>query len=267
MTLRVLVFGAHPDDAEFHAGGLLAHHARAGSRIRLISLTDGSAGHQSTPRRRLAERRHDEALRAAEVIHAEAEIWDNADGELEATLALRRRVIGAIRMFAPDLLLTHRIHDYHPDHRATALAVRDACYMVRVPNVAPSSKALDRDPVVAQFADFFSQPSPFRADVTVDIAPVFENVIAMLDCHGSQVYEWIPHTLGLAEQVPRAAAARRQWLTEFQRRYAARIARRFAPAYSLAEAFEISEYGRKPRPQEIAALFPGASAPAPAVDL
>jgi LmbE family N-acetylglucosaminyl deacetylase len=255
MTLRVLVFGAHPDDAEFHGGGLLALHRSRGNRVRIISVTDGSAGHQSLDRPTLAARRRDEAARAAAVIGCEVAVWKNLDGELEPTLDVRRQVIREIRSFAPDLVLTHRIHDYHPDHRAVATLVRDACYMVRVPNIVPDVPALPNDPVVACFADFFSQPAPFRADARVDIEPVADQVTAMLDCHASQLYEWIPHTLGRGAEVPSDPAQRLRWLPQFYGRGRA-VARKFAPEYRLAEAFEISEYARKPTAEELSEYFP-----------
>jgi len=254
MPVRVLVFGAHPDDAEFHCGGFLALHRQRGNVVRMISVTDGSAGHQTLDRPTLAQRRRLEASRAAAVIGCEVEVWKNLDGELEPTLAVRRDVIREIRRFRPDLVLTHRIHDYHPDHRAVATLVRDACYMVRVPNVVPDAKELPNDPVVACFADFFSQPAPFRADAKVDVAAVIETWSRMLDCHASQVYEWIPHTYGRGHEVPNDRAERLRWLPEFYPRPRG-VARRFAPDLSLAEAFEISEYARKPTGDDMARLF------------
>jgi LmbE family N-acetylglucosaminyl deacetylase len=206
-------------------------------------------------RESLAERRLLEAHRAAEVIGCEVEVWKNLDGELEPTLTVRHDVIREIRRFKPDLVLTHRIHDYHPDHRAVATLVRDACYMVRVPNVVPEMTELPNDPVVACFADFFSQPAPFRADAKVDIAPVIDTWSRMLDCHASQVYEWIPHTYGRGNEVPTGLVERLRWLPEFYPRPRG-VARRFAPELKLAEAFEISEYARKPTTQELGAYFP-----------
>ena len=97
MALRILVFGAHPDDAEFHAGGFLAMHRARGNRVRIISVSDGSAGHQSMGRPALARRRRDEAARAAAVIGCEVDVWNNPDGELEPTLDVRRAVIAEIR--------------------------------------------------------------------------------------------------------------------------------------------------------------------------
>ncbi len=255
--MRVLVIAAHPDDAEFGAGGLLTLHAQAGNVIRIISVTDGSAGHQSLDRPTLAARRRDEAERAAELLGAEVAVWDAPDGELVPSLALRCRVIKEIRRFQPDLLLTHRTADYHPDHRATAELVRDACYMVRVPAVVPDVPALAADPVVAAMVDFFTRPQPFQADVVVDIGAVFDQVIALLDCHISQVYEWLPHVEHIVEPVPDADdhAARLAWLTRFVRRRPRGVAKRWAGTMQYAEVFELSEYARKPTDAERQALF------------
>jgi len=267
-ALRILVFGAHPDDAEFHAGGLLVRHARAGNRVRLVSLTDGAAGHHRLDRSALRARRVAEASSAAQRIGCEAVVWDNADGELTASLDVRRRVIAEMRTFRPDLVLTHRIHDYHPDHRATGELVRDACYMARVPSVVPDVPALPHDPVVASMWDGFRRPGPFAADVVVPVDDVFAEMVAALDCHGSQVYEWIPHTMGIEAQVPSDAPARREWLTRFAGRRPAAIAQRYraelaavlgearAAGVRYAEAYEISEYARRPTDEEIARLFP-----------
>ena len=258
--LRILVLGAHPDDAEFHAGGLIARHAQRKSVVRLVSMTDGSAGHHRLDRAALRERRRDEAERAAAQLGCQVAVWDNADGELTASVEVRRRVIAEIRRFDPDLVLTHRIHDYHPDHRATGELVRDACYMVRVPNVVPNVPALPRDPVVATMWDQFTRPTPFSADVVVPIDDVFEEMLTALDCHVSQVYEWIPYTMGMEASVPDGALARREWLRQFVGRRPAAIAIRhrehLGGSVHYAEAYEISEYARKPTADEIARLFP-----------
>jgi LmbE family N-acetylglucosaminyl deacetylase len=118
----------------------------------------------------------------------------------------------------------------------------------------PEVPALPNDPVVASFADFFSQPAPFRADAKVDVAPVIETWSRMLDCHASQVYEWIPHTYGRTNEVPNDHAARLRWLPEFYPRPRG-VARRFAPELKLAEAFEISEYARRPTAEDMRTLF------------
>src|SRR5213596_2903122 len=113
--LRLLIIGAHPDDADYAAGGTAALYRAAGHTVRMVSLTNGDAGHHEMPGAKLAERRRGEAAAAGAVIGSVYELFDIHDGELEPTLPNRWKVIRLIRTFEPDLILTHRPNDYHPD--------------------------------------------------------------------------------------------------------------------------------------------------------
>jgi LmbE family N-acetylglucosaminyl deacetylase len=147
--LRLLILGAHPDDAEYHAGGLASIYRELGHQVRMVSLTNGQAGHFQRPPAALAELRRAEAAAAGRVIGADYITWDIPDGELMPDLKTRYRVIREIRTFRPDVVLTHRPCDYHPDHRAAGQLVQDATYLVTVPNVLREVPALTRDPLVA----------------------------------------------------------------------------------------------------------------------
>src|SRR5947209_6171956 len=131
--LRLLILGAHPDDADYAAGGTAALYRAAGHVVKMVSLTNGCAGHHLQPGPELARRRRAEAAAAGAVIGATYDVLDNNDGELLPTLENRRQVIRLIRGFRPDLVLTHRPNDYHPDHRYTSQLVQDAAYLVTVP--------------------------------------------------------------------------------------------------------------------------------------
>lgn len=251
---RLLVLVAHPDDAEFSAGGLAAIYRRHGHEVKLVSLTNGDAGHHEQAGPALAARRRAEAEAAADVIGATAEVWNHHDGQLQPTLELRWQVVREIRNYRPDLLLTHRPNDYHPDHRAVGDVVRDACYLVTVPALVPDVPALERDPVVGYLPDRFTKPAPLAGDVVVDVGPYVERIVDMLACHRSQMFEWLPYNRGVAEQVPADEAGRRLWLREWYLgllrpkadRYRAELVGRYGDErgrqIEYAEVFEISEY-------------------------
>jgi LmbE family N-acetylglucosaminyl deacetylase len=274
--LRILVLGAHPDDADVKAGGTAARWCALGHRVGLVSLTDGGAGHQTLRRPALVERRRGEARAAAAVIGATYEVLHNPDGELTPTLEARRDLIRRIRTFAPDLILTHRPTDYHPDHRYTSVLVQDAAYMVTVPAVCPETPHLARDPVILYLSDDFRRPVPFRADVVVDIGAEVDRVVDMVHCHASQFYEWLPYNGGYLDRVPAGADARRAWLGERIRRRLRPLADRHrdrvletygaeaGARVEYIEAFEVSEYGAPLDAAARARLFPFVPAPAAA---
>src|SRR5947209_8395219 len=107
-SLRLLIIGAHPDDADYAAGGTAALYRAAGHVVKMVSLTDGSAGHHLRPGPDLARRRRAEARAAGAVIGATYDVLDTPDGRLLPTLENRAEVIRLIRTFRPDLVLTHR---------------------------------------------------------------------------------------------------------------------------------------------------------------
>lgn len=266
--LRLLVVGAHPDDAEYKAGGLAALYRGLGHDVRFVSVTDGSAGHHLAPGAGLVRRRRAEAEAAAATLGLRYDVWDHPDGRLEVSLARREQTIRLIRSFRPDLVLTHRPNDYHPDHRATSLLVQDAAYLLTVPAVCPDVPHLRRDPVIAYLGDDFSRPYPFDPEVVVDIGKVWDAKVALLHAHQSQFYEWLPYNGNYADEVPGPDADRRAWLSGRLQSLAARVADRYRDrlvsiygpdrggAVRLAEAFEVSEYGSPLDGPALDRLFP-----------
>ncbi|USZ72429.1 PIG-L deacetylase family protein [Natronosalvus halobius] len=259
MSRRLLVIGAHPDDPDIRAGGLACSWADAGHDVRFVSMTDGRSGHHEQGGNELAERRRREAAAAAVTAGIEYHVLENPDGRLEPTLENRETVIELIREYDPDLVLTHRTNDYHPDHRYTSQLVRDAAYMVTVPNVCPETPALHDNPVFAYLLDTFERPYPFTPDVIVPIDDEHvECKYDALDCHESQMYEWLPYNKGELEAVPDDPDDRREWLetdpipglAEMRAtadRFRDDLIEQCGPErgrqVEYAEAFEVSEYG------------------------
>lgn len=251
---RLLVLVAHPDDAEFSAGGLCIAYRKLGYAVKIVTLTNGDAGHHEQAGPPLAARRRQEAEAACRLIGAEGDVWNNPDGWLEPTVALRQQVIREIRQFKPDLVVTHRANDYHPDHRAVAELVRDASYMVTVPAVLRDVPALHRDPVVCAMVDLFTKPVPHAADVVLHIESLIDPIVELLACHRSQVYEWLPYHDGVQAEVPLGEAGKKRWLKDWYQHRIERRAHHFRSALVRAwgedlgqraryiEAYEVSEY-------------------------
>jgi LmbE family N-acetylglucosaminyl deacetylase len=266
--LRILVFGAHPDDCDIKAGGVAAKYVRQGHYVRFVSMTNGDAGHHEMGGVELARRRRAEAKAAGRVIGVEYQVLDNHDGELMPTLENRRQVIRIIREVQPDLIMTPRPNDYHPDHRYTSQLVQDAAYMVTVPNVVALTEHLPRNPVIVYVSDHFQKPYPFTPDVAVGIDDVIELKLEMLHCHTSQMYEWLPFNAGVLHEVPLADRERRAWLAERRLPAFRAIADRYRDLLiklygeergrriQYAEAFEACEYGAPLTPEKIPVLFP-----------
>ena len=193
MSKRFLMIGAHPDDADIRFGGAAILLTRAGHTVKFVSMCNGNCGHYEMSGSELANRRYAETQASKEVsgIEEYQVIMENNDCEIMPDLENRKRVVRLIREFKPDVVLSHRLCDYHADHRATAQLVQDATYLVMVPKFCPETPIPDAAPVFGYVWDAFVDPRPFRTDAVIAIDSVMDEKCRMLDCHVSQVYEWL----------------------------------------------------------------------------
>ena len=263
--VRIIMIGAHPDDCDDDGGGTAALFAQLGYAVKFVSVTNGDAGHQLTGGVELARRRFAEAQEAGKRLGITYDVLDNHDGQLMPTLEVRLQVIKKIREWNADIVIAPRPNDYHPDHRYTGVLVQDAAYMVAVPNIAPETPALKKNPVFLYFQDRFKRPNPFRPDITVDITDVFQKKISALDAHESQMYEWLPWIGHYADKVPKDKKERITWLAETRKQVITPevktvlekwYGKEKAASIKNAEAFEICEYGTQPDDEMIKKLFP-----------
>ncbi len=269
--LRIICFGAHPDDAEYKSGGCAYMWAQLGHHVKLVSVTNGDIGHWQMSGGALAKRRTAESAEVAKRLGVESEVLDIHDGELLPTLENRRTITRLIRDWNADIVIAHRPWDYHPDHRYVGVLVQDSAYMVAVPFFCPDTPPLKKNPVFLYSSDRFKKPYPFKADIAVDIGPAFEKKVDALMALESQHFEG--GALGSAEEAAKVPPAsqpdlRRQWLRERWVKYQTAAAddsrdalirwygEEAAAKVQFAESFEICEYGQQPEPEELRKLFP-----------
>jgi N-acetylglucosamine malate deacetylase 1 len=267
--LRIICFGAHPDDCEIQAGGVAAMWAARGHKVKLVSTTNGDIGHWREAGGPLAKRRKAEVESADKILGVTTEVLDIHDGELLPTIENRRIFTRLIREWKADIVMGPRPNDYHPDHRYTGVLVQDAAYMVTVPFFCPDVPFLKDNPVFLYYPDSFQKPNPFQPDIAIAIDPVMEKKLDALDTLVSQFYEGGAN--GYPELIPSEPAKqeerRKQVRAGFDRR-SQNLAQRFrsklaefygqdkAGSVRYAEAFEVCEYGRRPDAQELRRLFP-----------
>ncbi len=263
--LRIIAFGAHPDDCDIRVGGTATLWSQLGHAVKFVACTNGDAGHPTMGGAPLARRRRAEATEAGKRFGVTYDILEIHDGELMPTLENRNLVIQKIREWNADLVLSSRPNDYHPDHRYTGVLVQDAAYMVVVPAVLPTIPPIKRNPVFLYYEDRFQKPTPFKPDIVVDLSSVWDKKINGLDAHESQFYEFQTN-VNASIEVPSDKEERKKWLskrrtpvanesvkTSMAKWYGASAAAK-NPLYY--EAFEVCEYGAQPDDARIRELFP-----------
>lgn len=266
--LRIIAFGAHPDDCELKAGGVAALWAAQGHKVKFVSMTNGDIGHFEMAGAPLALRRKAEVEECAKRLGIETEVLDIHDGELMPTLENRKEVARLIRQWQADVVLFHRPYDYHADHRYTGVLVQDAAVLVVAPFFTPDTPAVKKNPVFLYYSDGFQKPYPFEPSIVVGIDDVAEKKWACIAAMPSQFGDkdsWQGRTLA---NVPREDKQRQEYLLEGVKKRNADVAERYRSRLielygaerghkiKYAEAFELCQYGSQVSIEELKKLFP-----------
>lgn len=270
--LRIIVFGAHPDDCELKAAGTATLWAAQGHHVKFVSVTNGDIGHATMSGGTLAQRRTAEVKEAAKVLGIETEVLDIHDGELMPTLENRKEFVRLIRRWKADVVMGHRPNDYHPDHRYVGVLMQDAAFMVTVPFFCPDVPHLAKNPVFLYLSDGFQKPNPFAPDIVVGTDAVIQKKLDAIWKLESQIESlWATGNFEGVVPVPQDPQGREERRKAVNERIAQRdkgVADKYrgklaeiygeekAKEIRHAEAFELCEYGRRPSREELKTLFP-----------
>jgi LmbE family N-acetylglucosaminyl deacetylase len=196
----VAVFHAHPDDLDWGCGGSAAVWAQEGREVYYILTTSGEGGedHQRglvLPPEEMAEIRETEQRAAATILGVKEVLFlRQPDGRVESSLAFRDQIVNVLRRLKPQIVVSmdpgnwafDSFHHYHPDHRATALAVYDAIY----PSAGTSTYKPQPDeghpPHKVREVYFTGSSQP---NLYVDISKTVELKVQALISHRSQIRE------------------------------------------------------------------------------
>ena len=184
MKLNILAFGAHPDDVELGAGGILAIHARAGKKVGIIDLTRGEMGTRGTP-----ELRDAEAKNAAEILGcAVRENLGMIDGQVSYDHESQLLVAKVVRKYRPEIVIMNAPTDRHPDHGRASRLVEEACFISGLHKIVLKEDGKDLTPWRPKTMYKYLQFYNLNPDIIVDISNGFDQKIASIKAHKSQFY-------------------------------------------------------------------------------
>jgi LmbE family N-acetylglucosaminyl deacetylase len=266
--LRVIAFGAHPDDAELKASGVAALWAAQGAKVKFVAMTNGDVGHFAQAGGPLAKRRKAEVAECARILGIENEVLDIHDGELVPSLENRKTMARLIREWQADIVMGHRPYDYHADHRYTGVLMNDSAVLVVAPFFTPDTPPTTRNPVFLYYSDAFQDPLPFKPSIVVgfdDVADKKWQCISAMPSQFGDKDSWQARTLPnvpgndreregyLLEQVKKRSSA---VADQYREQLVAVYGKERGERIKYAEAFQISQYGRQASAEELRQLFP-----------
>ena len=197
--MRVLAFGAHPDDLEFRMGGTLAKYAARGDEVYMCIATDGQIGSYGMTRQEIAAMRRKEAQAACDVIGAHL-IWLGYEDEmLFDNRETRMAFIEAVRIARPDVIFAHaRYLDYNQDHDITGYLAFEARVLATVKLLETEHPVIDHLPPLFMYTTLGAMANKINPQYFVDITDTYETKEKMARCHASQIGSWSKVAFGLS---------------------------------------------------------------------
>jgi hypothetical protein len=266
--LRIIAFGAHPDDAELKFAGTAALFAAQGAKVKLVAMTNGDVGHFSQAGGPLAQRRKAEVEACHAQIGVDTAVLDIHDGELMPDLETRKKMANLIREWDADIVLSHRPWDYHPDHRAVGKLAEDSAVVVAAPYFAPYTPPTRGNPIFLFYSDGFKKPYPFDPILAVGFDSVAQKKWDCISALPSQFGDADSWQARYGRNVPTDDAARKAFLIDIVKQRNVDVANEFrgllvqlygeqkGRGVKYAEAFELNQYGRQATADDLKKMFP-----------
>lgn len=185
MKLDILVFGAHPDDAELGAGGTIAKEVANGKKVGIVDLTRGELGTRGS-----AEIRDKEASKAAKVLGVQ--IRENlgfADGFFSNDKEHQLAIIAMVRKYQPDIVLCNAVDDRHIDHGKGSKLVSDACFLSGLLKINTKHQGQDQAPWRPKLVYHYIQWKNLKPDFVVDITGYISKKEEAILAYSSQFFD------------------------------------------------------------------------------
>lgn len=185
MKLDILVFAAHPDDAELGCGGTIAKHVSLGHKVGIVDLTKGELGTRGT-----IQTRAEEATDSARILGvAVRENLQLRDGFFLNDEAHRLRLIEVIRHFQPEIVLANAVHDRHPDHGQGAELAAKSCFLSGLSKIETKRAGEWQKPWRPKHVYHYIQSALIVPDFVVDVSQHWETKMSSIKAFRTQFFD------------------------------------------------------------------------------
>lgn len=184
MNLDVLIFAAHPDDAELSMGGTIAKFTSNNFKVGIIDLSKGELGTRGS-----ASKRMKEAERASEILKiAVRENLGLKDGSIKYNNDYLKIIISKIRKYKPKILFAPYFNDRHPDHIGTAQLIKEALFFSGLPKIETSEDDKLQIPFRPNKLFYYMQTYEFDPTFIVDITETFATKMKAIYAYDTQFH-------------------------------------------------------------------------------
>jgi len=184
MKTDILVFSAHPDDAELSCGGTILKHIRLGKKVVIVDLTRGELGTRGN-----AELRDIEAKAASKILGIAArENLKLADGFFQNDPVSQLSVVTTIRKYQPEIILCNAVADRHPDHSRAAQLVSQAAFLSGLIKAETSSEGKKQQAWKTKAVYHYIQDRYIKPDFVIDVSEFMEKKMEAVKAYSSQFY-------------------------------------------------------------------------------
>lgn len=185
MELDILVFAAHPDDAELGCGGTIASHVANGKKVGVVDFTKGEMGTRGTPEIRMKE-----AAESAKILGLSVrenlgfdDVYFKNDKEHQLEVARM------IRKYQPKIVLANAVMDRHPDHGKGAEVVQGAWFLAGLSKVLTTMDGVDQKPWRPKTLYHYIQSIYIEPDFVVDTSDHWETKLSAIKAFKTQFFD------------------------------------------------------------------------------
>jgi len=184
MKLDLLIFAAHPDDAELGCSGTILRYIAAGKKVGIVDLTRGELGTRGTAETRDAETAESNRILGLHV----RENLEMRDGFFQNDEEHQLKIIQMIRKYTPEIVFSNALHDRHPDHGKAGDLVNDALFLAGLPKIRTEIDGVQQDAFRPRLLFQYLQDRYIEPDIIVDVTEFWDKKMECIRAFKTQFF-------------------------------------------------------------------------------